>query len=457
MLRNPEFDATVNFDLPSPTALRSEKKRRLRALLDAEQYLPLLVNRLSDGFVDLDTETTHRWAVWLESLRRDPAWEFIAPALDIKEAWPDVWHRARDAGFSEATEHHQAIFFTRLFERAVDDDRFSLARRAWRQALESWKAIADGKYLGDHLLCSSAADLDEDAMQTVLEGLLDPPLRTLGSMGMEALRLESWEAPPARRSLRFCLEALDVLREVFDAADGPVARGAIERVESIRRRLVEAVDGELRRRLERIDLAGAGLQDVTAPFDCAVVRNTHLDHPPSLDRSILRRGLDLIWSLRDIDRDEELGVIPPMLQRLEPCAKRLGKLDDDASFGLEGALADLLVFRGEEALSLDERQEAFEEALQSCPGHRNASRLLSYLLLERANRDLLKTAALPELSARIGPVRRRIRPLLERAAGLIDRAESLYPENELLDQYRSDLDEELTRFRMTAESDGEDR
>lgn len=447
----------MNSNVPSPASLREKKKAHLRAFLEAEHRLPLLVERLSSGLIELDAETTRRWAGWLESLRDDPAWEIIEPALQLDEAWPDTWNRARQAGFGEGTEHHQAIFFARLFERAVEETEYPLARRAWTQALLSWSALADGDYLLEQVLSSHLEELSEEQITELLETLLDGPLKQIGELGVGALRLESWEAPPARRALRFALDALSEIEDLFSPDDGPVARGALSRVKTIRTRLVEAVSRELERRLDEQDTTTVELDELVTTFDCALVRAEHLDHPPRLDRAILRRGLDRIWSLRDIDRDDELGVIPPMVDRLEPCASRLRGGDSDESFGLEGAIADLLVFKGEEALSLDERQDAFERALETCPGHRNASRLLSYLLLERANRDLLKTAPFPEATARIGAIRRRIRPYLERAAGLIDRAETLYPENELLDQYRGDLNEELKRFRMTAETDSEDR
>lgn len=435
-------------DLPTPTSLRTKKKKRLEALLDARLYLPRLVARLSMGSMTIDDETAARWAGWIDALRDDPAWEFVRPALDMPEAWPEVWTRAREAGFSTATEHHQAIFFTRLFERALDDDHVELARHAWSETLRSWRAVVDDeKFIARHL-ASSAPDLNDDQRREVVKTLLDGPLAQLGELGIDSLRLRSWESPPARRPLRFLLEALGTARDTFAPSTSPLADGIRRRIDNIDEKLHQSIIEALDRNLDRFDHADADLRDFIVPFEGALLRCRRLRHPPGLDRMILRRGLALIWDLRDAGRDDELGIIPEMVERLEPCAERLRDADDDDFFGLEGAVADLLVFKGEEALSLDDRRQAFEEALEICPGHRNASRLLSYLLLEQANRDLLKTAALPDATARIGPARRRLIPVVERAAERIERAEELYPDNDLLDQYRSDLEGEIERFKF---------
>lgn len=447
----------MSLEIPSPDSVDRRQRQRLRALLDAQLHLPKLVERLSVGFMTIDTETASRWAGWVDSLHRDPAWEVIQPVLEMPEAWPEAWDRARKAGFSAETEHHQAIFFTRLFERAVDESRFELAELTWKRALASWSALSGGTYLREQVLADGPDDLTDEQFEQVVSRLLDGPLDELRQLANRALRSASWDAPPGRRPLRFVLQALEATRQTFADESGPLAEGVVGRIGDLRRHLHQTVVDELDHRLENLEPADVELRPILQLFDGALSRSRHLDHPPRLERAILRRGLDLIWDLRDAGRDDELGVVPPMVDRLEPCARRLREAPDDEFFGLEGAVADLLVFKGEESMSIDDRQEAFEEALEICPGHRNASRLLSYLLLERANRDLLKTAALPDATARIGAVRRRIRPLVERAAGHIDRAETLYPENDLLDQYRSDLEGEIERFKLAPESTDEDR
>ncbi len=442
--------------LPSPTELREARRRRVAAMLDAQLYLPILVERLCRGFIAADEATACRWAGWMASLQDDPAWQVIEPALPIREAWPEVWERARSAGFSPATEHHQAIFFTRLFERATKASRYELARQSFRRALDSWGALADTDYLRSEVLAKTSPDLSRDQSVTAIEGLLEPTLALLRQRAADALRIHAWEQSPRRRPLYFAKELVDEALSRFDAdSPSPLTRGIAHNALEIRQSLTGSVTEEVDQRLQSIDLATAELGELLAIFDGALNRCRHLGFPGDVDRFLLRRGLAVIWDLRETERDDEMGVIPPMVERLEPCAERLRAGDEAEFFGLQGAIADLQVFKGEEALSLDARQEAFEEALQICAGHRNASRLLSFLLLERANRDLLKIAAIPSATRRVHVLRDRIRPLLTRADEAIQRAEELYPDNDLIDRYRDDLIEERQRFELTVETDGD--
>lgn len=450
----------MKLSLPTPASVREEKKRRLRALLDAQQILPTLVDRLSTGFMEIDVETACRWAGWIDALRDDPAWRIIEPALNSPDSWPQVWERARNAGFSAATEHHQAIFFTRLFERALDASHFELARRSWKQALASWLSLGDGLYLKHEVLAPVSKNLSSQELNQVLASLLDGPLTSVAELGVSSLRLHNWSIPPARRALRFVLDILDTASEAVteagdEAGDEPLVTGIREGVDAARDRIHRALSSDIDRRLQDLDLSSAALDEFLPLFDGALLRCQHLGFPSALDRLVLRRGLGIIWDLRESGRDEELAITPPMLERLLPCANRLFEADGDDFFGLQGAVADLLVFKGEEAVSLGGRQRSFERALEICPGHRNASRLLSYLLLERANRDLLKTAALPNASTQLGPIRRRIQPLVNRAAANIRRAEELYAENDLLERYQSDLEREIERFKLALEDDHE--
>ena len=443
-------------NLPRPGSVRRKKRRQLAVRLHARLILPKLVDRLSRGFITVDETTADRWSGWIESLQSDPAWEVIEPVVDMPEAWPEAWQRARNKGFSEATEHHQAIFFTRLFERTIEESRFDLGRITWKRALNCWASLADGEYFTKNVLEPAAVQLNDEQRRQVLTTLLDGPMAGLRSTGKNALRLKSWDAPPSRRPLQFVLDAVNTTHDILADPPGPVADGAIERAETIQKVLTRCVVDAMDRRLESLDYSSVQLQPILDVFDGALTRCRHLQFPTPLDRVLLRRGLDVIWNLRDAGRDDELGIIPPMVDRLEPCTERLADSADDDAFGLEGAIADLRVFQGEEELSLDDRKAAFEAALQICPGHRNASRLLSYVLLEQANRDLLKTAALPDATARVNLIRDRIRPLIERAAEKIERAETLYPENDLLAGYRADLEGEIERFHLVLEPDHED-
>lgn len=447
----------MKVELPTPRAHLQRRRQALAELFDAEVHLPRLVHHLSDDLLSFDRSDAHRWAGWLRALQKDPAWSVLEPALDSPSAWPAAWTRARSAGFSPASDHFQAIFFTELVEAALAERRLELALQSWLECLASWQHLAVTGYLSE-ALGPLKKELTEDQFRATCASLLDRQLRSISALGMEALRLDSWASAPARRPLEVTLQLLDAPSDALsDAMDTALGRGLCEAADEAYQALNEAVARRFQERMDAIDFATVQTKEILALVDGLLQRNRCLDHPVSLDRLALRQSLNIIWEIRELERDEELAITEELIERVEPCSERLQQGDDEDFFGLQGAMADLLVFKGEEALSLDVRQRAFEEALKICPGHRNASRLLSYLYLERANRDLLKTAAMPDAGARLGPLRRRIKPLLQRASALIDEARETYPENDLLHRYEGDLKRELERFTIVlTEDDGDD-
>lgn len=435
-----------------------DAKQTLAALLDAELFLKDLVVRLSRGTIQMESAEIRQWSGWAQSLRQEEAFEALRPALGRPEAWPEIWDRARESGFSAQTEHFHALFFLRLFEQTHEREDFLLSRYAFREALLSFRVLAQSDYLEKELRKADPS-FSSEAIEGILKSLVDSPLEMIARCAQNSLHIHQWNGAPAQRGLRYCLELLQEGTEIFhDCVDHPVAQGILNGLGVARELMSQVIDQELTQRLEEIDLATTSRPDLLAIFDGAIRRHEAVHFPPALDRKILRRGLSVLWDLREMDREEELVIMPPMLERLTPPAVRLEELieksrtdqssdaEGTTSLGMEGAVADLFVFRGEESLSIDDRERWYRRALKTCPDHRNASRMLSYLLIERANRELLKLSALPSATTRFGPLREPVEKILSRISALLEEAATLSPENDLLPQYREDLIKEQKRF-----------
>ncbi len=434
----------MTIDLPTPADRRSSRLHDLQALLEARHLLPALIGRLSAGLIQPDDATCDRWARWLRSLQQDPAWAIIEPALERPEAWPAVWRRARRAGFSAQTSHYQAIFFGRLTLRALDAGRLELAHTAWRRTLLNWQRLGPSDFFRQRL---QELELDESTAHTVMASLLDAQLDRLLTIGQDALRLPKWDQAPQRRHLRLSQRCLQTSTDLLDVeSPSPLEIALHNAAEERRQALYDAVADAYRSFLDALDLTTVSTDALISLVDGAITRFEGLGHPPKLAQAILRHTLQIVWSLRELKRDEEMVLLPPLLERLEPLVDLWRRGDRELPIELAGTLADVLVFKAEEALSIDVRQQALEDALQLCPGHRNASRLLSYLLLERASRELLKLSALPDATGRLDLTRRAITGPLKRTEEAVERAAELYPQNDLLDQYQSDLKAERQRF-----------
>ncbi len=441
----------MTFDLPSPASRTQADLSSLKARLDARHYLPTLMKRLSAGLIQPDEATADHWASWIQSLQSDPAWPIIEPALDRPEAWPQCWRRARSAGFSPPTAHHQAIFFTRLVPVALEAQRFEVARRSWQRALQNWRSLGDSTYLREQLLIPF--DLDEAQAHQVLASLLDTPANALETLGRQALRLQKWDQSPQRRSLRLAHQCFRDATDLLDsdspsALESALAKSLHERHQAIFR----AVADRYQQFLDNLDLTSVTTEAIVALLDGALIRHEQLNASPQLAEAILTHTLRTIWDLRELKRDEDMMLLPPLLERLIPLIEPWRSGQRDLPIELAGTVADVLVFSAEDALAIDARQEALEDALALCPGHRNASRLLSYLLLERAGRHLLKLSALPGATGRLDITRRALSGPLERAEEAVERAAALYPNNELLERYTQDLAEERRRFGFDLDS-----
>ncbi|WP_146618276.1 hypothetical protein [Lujinxingia litoralis] len=419
--------------------------RELRWLLHARERLPLLARRLSAGTTELTPEQCDALSDWSRSLSEDPAWAMLQDALGEAAAWPAVWERARQAGMSARTEHHNALFLSRQFARLLASADLELARWSFVQALSSWLAADAGEAL-EHYLCECAPEGPEELLEQTRRTALSPVLSPVLTQTLEALYLDEFHRAPERRPLRFGTELLTLAREQLETSQGALARGGHARLQQMHRTLEDRLIDAFQNAIESLDLTTLSMADALPLLASLEQRCRLLGFPHRCDEAALRVGLNMIWELRRLGRDDETEVVERLVPALRPLASRLEALPSEEHLELGGALADFYTFESEFAFSLNRREEHLRHALALCEGHRNASRLLSHLLMERANRDLLKIVATPEFGVALGPLRQRLSDALARVESYLDEAATLFPANERLQDYRHDLVTERERL-----------
>ncbi|TXD39692.1 hypothetical protein FRC96_06625 [Lujinxingia vulgaris] len=421
-------------------------EHELTILLEARERLPALADRLSAGTLKLSPSRCDQLSGWYASLRDDPGWPILEAALRSVSAWPRAWELAREAGFSARTSHHNALIFSEIVFDALKRDDLSLAGHVWGEALQAW-VNADEGWLEDYLQhCLPTASAE--AIRATRRAAPGPALEALEQRARRALNLDALTASPDRRGLRFAQHALDCCDRVFGEASSELAEGGAELTHTLRQTLASELTEALHTHIQAINLTHADAAELVAPLEGFEQRVRILSGLPGCDLAALRAGLNILWELRRLERDEAMEAPEHLLPALKPFADRLESIARKDHIEAAGPLADFHTFEAEIAFSLDTREAHLRRALTTCEGHRNASRMLSYLMLERANRDLLKLAATPELGAAIGAVRRRIESALQRAEDALHEARELYPANELLADYQRDLLEERARFNV---------
>ncbi|RDV38937.1 hypothetical protein DV096_09100 [Bradymonadaceae bacterium TMQ3] len=425
-------------------------EHELTILLEARERLPALADRLSAGTLKLSPSRCDQLSGWYASLRDDPGWPILEAALRSASAWPRAWELAREAGFSARTSHHNALIFSEIFFDAVQRDDLSLAAHAWSEAMEAW-VDADADWLSSYLQ-RCMPDASPEARITTRRDALRQPLDALSQRARRALKLDDLCASPDRRGLRFAQHALACCERIFEEANSELAAGSAELTQTLRQTLAAELTEALHTHIQALNLTRADAAELVAPLEGFEHRVQLLSPLPGCDLAALRDGLNILWELRRLGRDETIEALEHILPALKPFALRLAMLSLQEHVEAAGPLADYYTFEAEIAFSLTTREELLRRALNTCEGHRNASRMLSYLMLERANRDLLKLAATPELGAAIGAVRKRVESTLERAELALKEARALYPANELLADYQRDLQEERARFNLRGAS-----
>lgn len=423
---------------------------RHQALLDAmraDRIAPVLHAHLTDEGATVEAQAAHRLRDWIISLSDDPGWRHLELVYRSEHAFPDAWDTATEAGCSARTDHHNALVFERLAMSQLRRDDIERASWSWAHCLGAWSRCADSDYyrsLLDTLTRGSDASVVAQANRRVLEPAIESLARDLrDSLGLDAGRERTIDLEQAS-------DVLELVRQLSDrrpdAPNSPVQHGAAlmrEYLDSARRDAVRKLgDG-----LEHCDLSQSPEIQITAPFDRLNRRFRALDITDDVAISVVDKTVQSAWKLRKLDRWGEPDVADAILAATRRFADQLGEaLDAGRAMGRQSLAADYLVFRGERLDETEEREAVFERALSLCPGHRNASMMLSYVRLQQAHEILLKFALVPGAVGRLPRANERLRASILTAHSYVEDAARVFPSNDELPQYRRDVREAAADF-----------
>lgn len=427
--------------------------------LRAERLIPKLFKRLSLERYEATEADLRRLSEWPSELARQPGWALIEPVLDEPGAWPDAWERAREAGFSPTCDHHHALLFSRLTSSFVRDHEYEHARWAWREAIEAWRRVMASGYPRE--LLDDLIDQREDtspelerAREHVITTLLDPLFdehidRLRAALGLGNDKLGALD----RRVARFSWSALGQARKSLrdDALLGQDLFGTLaharQRATSARVQIaVEAVE-RFKKLAEQLDASETPGPELLGPFEWAAQTFELIGHTEYASTTIVTQAVQFAWRLRKVGRDEEAEFFR-LFDIVEPFNKDLyARLERHDTFGHNSKCADFIVFRGEPLLEHRERRALFERALAICPGHRNASMLMSYEHLHEAN-QAIGQAQLILAPMRHIPGNDKPSQLINKAWEALDRARAVFPTNEKIPDYEQRIRDEATRLRV---------
>jgi hypothetical protein len=427
-----------------------------QALLDAlrsAHILPRLLRRLTQERYAASEDELRQMSEWPASLMRDPGWSAIEPMLDSPRAWPQAWTRAVTLGFSPTSDHHHALYLTRLADRALADEEQELARWAWEQGLAAWRRVLSTDYmlglLHDIVDPDPALDAERRAVVThLLDALVDQRGAELADgLGLRRALVDGAPATMLRRRARFAAQAL---RDLCAPAEQDPT-GALANAAGRAAALIDSLQREAAARFEamlkELDPASAAVDDLLRPAIWAEEIAQVLGYEDTLATPVIEATVELAWTLRKVSRATEQDLLNRMLQAVAPfnlaLERRLLARD---SLGHNSKCADFLVFAGETARG-ELRSDSFERALAVCPGHRNAAMLLSYEEIRAAETLIEQSGVSGLLGKKSGP------QLLRDAHAKLARATALYPHNKNLADARTRLTEAATRLQVTLPED----
>ena len=442
--------------------------------LRAQALIPRLYERLALERDGASEEELRRLMAWPAELMRQPGWALIEPSLDDPNAWPETWQLAREMGFTPLCEHHHALLFGRLTERLVEAEHYDQARWTWSEALKSWRALAKTPYLPELLdvvlpepdmTTADEAQRDNPAPlhQELLTTLLDDLIARRVSGLRRAWRLD--ESDRERRSrldhrlARFEWYALDEASAVLgaDAAGSSQARARdassmLRHAGALAYDARRALRAELRevfaRDTAQIDVTQDSSEQLLSSFSFLAECSELIGHDLDTSTQVVLAAVELAWKLRHTGREEQGDDLSRLLLLAAPFhAELMRHIEREGYVGPNSKCSDFLVFQGEDSPDHATRRAAFERALTICPGHRNASLMLSYEHLHLAAQALNALGLIPAPLKHL-PVGERPKMLWRSAKQHIDEAEAIYPFNERLERYRATLSEVAERLRI---------
>ncbi|AWV88407.1 hypothetical protein DN745_03215 [Bradymonas sediminis] len=432
-------------------------KRRLLAALRAKTLVPTLIHCLSRGRSKARKDDPRILRDWVESIVTDPGWQVIGPrvealAEDPKKSgtrlaadWLQLWSKAVAAGWSPRTDHHHALLFGRFCDEAVAAKDFESAEYFWTESVAAWLRVLSSDYLDAWLKGMGATKAQ------TREQLLEPIIAARAAQLRSGLSLENAANPTAvdLQKTRFAWQALTHLAAQIKAS-GSEEPALIGLGDAVARDLGDTQAALLRqfaRMIDALDLSAPNIDALLAPFNWADAIFEILPIDASVAARVSDAAVDIGWKLRKLGPDELDKWMKRLLSAARPFNDALEAfILDGQAFGQNSTCADFLVFRGEHRSRSKGRDAFFERAIKVCPGHRNASMMLSYEKLLNLSDLLLRVRMVPSAITMLPGTATRVETAIAEAWELLEQAESLYPSNDKIDEYRQQLAHEAKRL-----------
>lgn len=440
--------------------------------LRAQSLIPRLYTRLSLERYAASEDELRRLMAWPAVLMQQPGWALIEPALDQVDAWPETWHLASQMGFSPLAAHHHALLFGRLTSRLVEDQEYEQATWTWSECIASWRTVALSTYLPELLDDISQSHDDDDEEQIaarhtmhseVVAHLLDHLVDVHEQHMHTAIKLLDTERERRTdidfRLARFswsALKAAQLIARELDPTQVATHAQGVTMISHMAAR-IELFSGSLRTQIletfekdsAQIDVNDDTSAQLLTSFEwigrCAEI----MGHDTGTATKVVVAAVGLGWKLRRTGREEEGDDFDRMLMLCAPFHKFLTRQLEKRTFvGPNSKCSDFMVFQGESSNDHEYRKARFERALKVCPGHRNASLMLSYEHLHLANQSLHAISLIPAPLKHL-PVGDRPKMLWRSAHKHLEDARAAYPFNERLEEYQTRLDEAAKRLRIT--------
>lgn len=391
--------------------------------LDAQDVVPGLFLLLTGGVLQASEKDTRRLRDWPEALQDSASWPILSEALSSGINDAKDWNRAQSLGFTDRAAHHNALLLLELSDRLTQARRFEASLRCLRWSITNWAQLYANGYLA-----ALAKDLDpqipEDATVEILDSLLCPALDERRHNAVQELRKSAADMDAV--AIAHGHEWFEVWRAFEPAAKGAAVR-IRESVAAYDQSVSQLVAQQMTRAVSDIDLTTAPDLDIEAPLRLAWRQIQALGFPAPAMAELMGALISTLWSLRRVGRDTT-PAFDALVDLGTLLAPHLGKhIQSGESIGQNSRLGDLYVFRAERERG-EARREYLDLALGSCPGHRNASMLMSYLHLHDAQ------VGMQDLAKTIRPA--SIKATLEKVHGHLKLAEAAFPLNEDLAGHR---------------------
>jgi len=385
--------------------------------LDAQDVVPGLFLLLTGGALQANEKDTRRLRDWPEALHDSASWPILAAALTSGTRDHEVWNQAQAQGFTDRAAHHNALLLLELSDRLTQGRRFDESLRCVRWATTNWAQLYESGYLAA-LTKDLDPQLPEDATAEIVSGLLCPALEERRQRVIEELRKSSADMDAA--AITHSQDWFDVWRSFTPAAQRAAAR-IRQTVAAYDQSVSQLVAQQMTKAVSDLDLTTAQDLEIEAPLRQTWRQIEALRFPAPAMAEMIGTLISTLWSLRRVGRDTtpafntlvDLGIL---------LAPHLGRtIKSGESIGQNSRLGDLYVFRAERERG-EARREYLVLALDFCPGHRNASMLMSYLHLHDVQ------VGMQDLAKTIRPA--SIKATLKAVHGHLKLAEAAFPLNE---------------------------